>query len=80
MEKYRLFNRKNLLIAGLAAITLLATAGCQTLKPIKIEPIYYDSQQAYNGDNTGDYDFRELGSFFRNRDLLNAHMGVKICF
>jgi hypothetical protein len=79
MEKYALFNRKNLLIAGLSALALLATAGCQRLKPIKIEPIYYDSQQAYNSDNIRNYDITDPGSFL-SKNLLEAYVGVKIRF
>ena len=40
MENYRLFNKRNLLITGLATLVLLATAGCATLKNEKIEPTY----------------------------------------
>lgn len=46
MEKYI----RNILVTGLAAIALFATAGCQTLK---IEPIYYpDNRELYIDNNT----------------------------
>jgi len=58
MEKY-LLNKRNLLITGLAALALLATTGCQTLKS-RIEPVYYhDNRGVYVDDNAREHAARE---------------------
>jgi len=54
MEKYTIFNKRNLITAGLAAITLLIP-GCQTLQPRNYNPIDYDQLGVYVDNNERDH-------------------------
>jgi capsular polysaccharide biosynthesis protein len=53
-----ILNKRKFLIAGLSAVVLFATAGCQTLK---VNPVYennYDTQGVYIDDNAREHTAR----------------------
>jgi len=74
MERY-ILNRRNILTAGLATLTLLATAGCATLKHAKIEPVYFDSPQSYI-DNSSQGP-NSTSESVKGKKLPTIYVGIK---